>query len=59
MENNSECFINEENMADYLAAGVCGFGVGSNIADKKLISSNSFDKITALAEKYVSALRRV
>jgi 2-dehydro-3-deoxyphosphogluconate aldolase/(4S)-4-hydroxy-2-oxoglutarate aldolase len=51
--------INEENMADYLAAGVCGFGIGSNIADKKLISSNSFDKITALVEKYVSALRRV
>lgn len=51
--------IDEKNMSDYLAAGVCGFGVGSNIADKKLISSNSFDKITALAKKYVSALRRV
>ncbi len=51
--------INAENMADYLAAGICGFGIGSSITNKALVSDRSFDKITALAEKYVSALRRV
>ena len=51
--------IDENNMADYLAAGVSGFGIGSNITDKALIADKRFDEITALAEKYVSALRRV
>ena len=51
--------INEDNMRDYLAAGICGFGIGSSITDKALISGRRFDRITALAEKYVSALRRV
>ena len=51
--------IDENNMADYLAAGVCGFGIGSNITDKALIADKRFDEITTLAEKYVSALRRV
>ena len=30
--------VNTENMSDYLKAGVCGFGLGSNIVDKKLIA---------------------
>ena len=30
--------INENNMSDYLKAGICGFGFGSNIVDKKLIN---------------------
>lgn len=50
--------INEDNMRDYLRAGICGFGIGSSITDKALISGRRFDRITALAEKYVSALRR-
>ncbi len=45
--------INENNMSDYLNAGVCGFGIGSNIVNKTLIESGNFDAITALAEKYV------
>ena len=51
--------IDENNMADYLAAGISGFGIGSSITDKALIADKRFDEITALAEKYVSALRRV
>ena len=51
--------IDENNMADYLAAGVSGFGIGSNITDKALIADKRFDEITTLAKKYVSALRRV
>lgn len=48
--------INDGNMAEYIKAGVSGFGIGSNITDKKLIANGEFDKITALARKYVAAL---
>ncbi len=51
--------INENNMADYLAAGVCGFGIGSNIVNTALIESDNYTAITNLAEKYVSALSGV
>ena len=48
--------IYDENIAEYLSAGVSGFGIGSNITNKKLIANGEFDKITALARKYVTAL---
>ena len=49
--------IDVDNMKDYLKAGVCGFGVGSCITDKKMIESCDFEGITALARKYVSILK--
>ncbi len=49
--------VDENNMADYLKAGVCGFGVGSNITNKKMIEENDFEGITALAEKYVAVVK--
>lgn len=51
--------IDKGNMTEYLAAGISGFGIGSNITDKALIADKRFDEITALAKEYVSALRRV
>ena len=48
--------INDTNMKDYLNAGVCGFGIGSNIIDKKLIEADDYEGITSLAKKYVSSL---
>lgn len=48
--------VDENNMRDYLKAGVCGFGVGSNIIDKKMLAENDWAGITALAKKYVSIL---
>lgn len=44
--------IDENNMADYLKAGVCGFGIGSNIVNKKLVDAGDFAAITELAKKY-------
>lgn len=44
--------INETNMKDYLKAGVCGFGVGSNIIDKKALMNNDYKSITELSRKY-------
>lgn len=48
--------INENNMEDYLKIGVCGFGVGSNIVDKNLVSNCDYQGITALAEKYTRVI---
>ena len=49
--------IDENNMGDYLKAGVCGFGVGSNVIDKKALANGDFDSITELAKKYVSEVK--
>lgn len=50
--------IDKNNMKDYLAAGVCGFGVGSNIINKKMLAENDYRGITALAKEYVAVLRQ-
>ena len=49
--------INENNIEEYLNAGVSGFGVGTNIADKKLIEQGEYEKITDLAKKYTEILK--
>ena len=46
------------NIADYLKCGVCGFGISSGIIDKKMIAEKDFDGIAALAEKYVSIIKK-
>ena len=48
--------ITENNMQDYLKAGVCGFGIGSNIVNKNLLDNNKFEKITELAQKYTKEI---
>lgn len=49
--------INENNMKEYLDAGACGFGIGSNIVDKKVIDNGDFDSVTKLAQKFVSVVK--
>lgn len=48
--------IDTENMSEYIKAGVQGFGIGSNIADKNLIEKCEFEKLTFLAREYVKVL---
>lgn len=48
--------INENNMSDYLKVGISGFGIGSNIVDKKLVEANDFSRISQLAEKYMRVI---
>lgn len=50
--------INVNNMADYLKAGVTGFGIGSNIVNKELIDAEDYSAITALAEKYTRVITK-
>ena len=49
--------INTQNMSEYLGAGACGFGIGSNIIDKKLLQMRDFAGIEALARSYVEAAK--
>ena len=48
--------ITENNMQEYLDAGVVGFGIGSNIVDKKSVGKGDFEKISELAKKYTRAI---
>lgn len=48
--------IDEKNMSEYYKAGICGFGIGSNIVDKKRIEASEFSEITKLAQKYTAVV---
>lgn len=50
--------INETNMSDYLKAKVCGFGIGSNIVNKKLVDAGDYAAITELAKKYTRVIKK-
>lgn len=49
--------VDQNNMKDYLKAGVCGFGVGSNIINKKMLAEEDYAGITALAKEYVEVVK--
>lgn len=49
--------VDESNMADYLKVGVGGFGVGSNIVDKKMLAAEDWDGITRMAARYVAIVK--
>ena len=49
--------INEKNMVDFLKAGVCGFGIGGNLANKAWIEAGEFDKITETARAMVAVVK--
>ena len=46
-----------ENCTDFLNAGCCCVGVGSNLADRKVIACGDFEKITSNAREYVRNIR--
>lgn len=49
--------VNLDNMQEYLNAGVCGFGIGSNITPKKCIEEGNYEEIVALSKKYVEIVK--
>lgn len=49
--------VNLDNMADYLKAGVCGFGIGNNIINQKMLNMGDYEGITKLAERYVAVIK--
>lgn len=49
--------VNMENISEYLNAGVCGFGIGTNITDKKMLAENDYEGIATKAKEYLKAVR--
>ena len=49
--------IDLNNNNDYLRTGACGFGMSSNIVDKKLLNEENYKGITDLAARYVAAVK--
>lgn len=48
--------VDENNAADFIAAGAIGVGVGGNLVNSKWIAEGQFNRITALAAEYVRAV---
>lgn len=49
--------VDASNMAEFLKAGAVGFGLGSNIVNKKLIQEGKFSEITIEAKRCVEAIK--
>ena len=49
--------VNEDNVAEFLHAGLVGVGVGGNLANKKWIEAGEYHKITETARKLVDAAK--
>lgn len=51
--------VNENNVADFLKAGMAGAGIGGNLANKKWIEEGRYDKITETAKALVAAVKDI
>lgn len=49
--------IDVDNMEEYYKVGVCGFGIGSNLANLKLIEKGDFPEIEEIARSYVEKIK--
>ncbi len=50
--------VTPENVGDYIKAGSVAVGAGSALVNQDLLDNGDFSKITKLAAKYVSALKK-
>ncbi|MBQ8431990.1 MAG: bifunctional 4-hydroxy-2-oxoglutarate aldolase/2-dehydro-3-deoxy-phosphogluconate aldolase [Clostridia bacterium] len=50
--------VDETNMEEYLRAGIAGFGVGSNITDKKMLEKENYEGMEALAKSYTAVIKQ-
>ena len=50
--------ITVDNAKDFINAGCCGLGIGGNIVNKDWIEAGDFEKIIALANEYVQAIKQ-
>lgn len=50
--------IDENDIEEYLNAGVVGFGLGSNIIDKKALAEGNYSAITDLARKFTTLVKK-
>ncbi|MBO5294049.1 MAG: bifunctional 4-hydroxy-2-oxoglutarate aldolase/2-dehydro-3-deoxy-phosphogluconate aldolase [Clostridia bacterium] len=50
--------VDEKNVGDFLAIGLSGVGVGSNIVKKAMLDAEDYDGIAKLAGLYTEAIKR-
>ena len=50
--------IREKNAADFMKAGCVGLGVGGNLVNKEWIKNGEWDRITALAQEFMNAVKQ-
>ena len=48
--------VDENNIKDYLKVGICGFGINSNIVDKKMLANEDYEGITELTKKFFASM---
>ena len=51
--------VNADNIAEFIKNGASGVGIGSDIANKKLIAENKFEEIENTTRKYIEAINSV
>ena len=51
--------VNEKNIGKFLSTGLCGAGIGGNLANKKWIEAGEYDKITETARALVEAVQNI
>ena len=51
--------VTPDNLADFVRQGAIGVGMGSSLADSRLIKAGKFEEITACAARCVKALREL
>ena len=50
--------VRPETIADFLNAGVCGFGVGGELVKKEFVRSGDMNALTSRARKFVHAIEQ-
>ena len=50
--------VRPETIADFLNAGVCGFGVGGELVKKEFVRSGDMNALTSRAQKFVHAIEQ-
>ena len=50
--------VKPENVAEFLDAGVCGFGVGGELVKKEFVRSGDMNALTSRARKFVHAIEQ-
>lgn len=51
--------VNENNVAEFLKAGICGAGIGGNLANKTWIEAGEYEKITATAKTIIENIQNI
>lgn len=49
--------VNLDNIQDFIEVGICGFGLGTNIIDKKMLEKSDYEGIKNLAKKYTESVK--